>query len=219
MSNDRQDQANEPVDALRAHEFDGIQEYDNKLPNWWLWILYGSIVFALAYWIVFHTLHVRDLPRERFQKEMVAAAQAQLERMAAGGVTNESLTLMSTIPATVAEGRQIFVQYCVVCHGDKGQGMVGPNLTDNFWLHGSQPMDNYKVVTEGVPAKGMAAWGNQLGPKRVQTVVAYVLTLRNTDVPGKAPQGEPASVTAASPAASDSTATATGDSASSTTGS
>jgi cytochrome c oxidase cbb3-type subunit III len=177
-------------DTLRAHEFDGIQEYDNKLPNWWLWILYGSIVFALAYWVVFHTLHVGKLPRESFQKEMVAAAEAQLARMSAGGLTDESLRLMSTIPAKVAEGRKIFEQYCVVCHGDQGQGLVGPNLTDNYWIHGSKPLDHYRVVTSGVPAKGMAAWGNQLGPSRVETVVAYVLSIEGKNVPGKAPEGQ-----------------------------
>ncbi len=162
-------------DSLRAHEFDGIQEYDNKLPNWWLWTLYGSIAFALAYWVVFHTLGVGKLPRESFQQEMVAAAEAQLARMSAGGLTDESLTLMSTIPAKVAEGRKLFETYCVVCHGDQGQGLVGPNLTDDYWIHGPKPLDLHKVVTSGVPAKGMAAWGNQLGPARVESAVAYVL--------------------------------------------
>jgi cytochrome c oxidase cbb3-type subunit III len=177
-------------DSLRAHEFDGIQEFDNKLPNWWLWILYGTIVFALAYWVFFHTLHVGKLPRESFRLEMVEAAEAQLARMSAGGLTDESLTLMATIPTKVAEGRKIFETYCIVCHGPQGQGLVGPNLTDNYWLHGAKPMDHYKVVTEGVPGKGMAAWGNQLGPTRVEAAVAYVLSIGGTNVPGKAPEGQ-----------------------------
>jgi cytochrome c oxidase cbb3-type subunit III len=182
--------SNEKPDTVRAHEFDGIQEYDNKLPNWWLWTLYGTIVFALAYWVVFHTLGVGDLPRESFTKQMVAASEAQLARMAKSGISDESLTLASTIPAQVAAGRKIFEQYCVVCHGNDGQGLVGPNLTDDYWIHGPRPLDNLKVVTEGVPAKGMAAWGNQLGPSRVQTVVTYVVSLRGKNVPGKAPEGQ-----------------------------
>jgi cytochrome c oxidase cbb3-type subunit 3 len=178
------------LDQLRDHVFDGIQEFDNKLPNWWLWTLYGSIVFALAYWVVFHTLEVRDLPRAAFEREMVTAAEAQLARAAEGGLSDESLELMATIPARLEEGEALFAQYCVVCHAERGQGLVGPNLTDAYWIHGNRPLDIHRVVTEGVTAKGMAAWGNQLGPRRVESVTAYVLTLRGTNVPGKAPEGE-----------------------------
>jgi cytochrome c oxidase cbb3-type subunit 3 len=178
------------ADQLRAHTFDGIQEFDNKLPNWWLWILYGSIIFSFAYWIVFHTLAARDLPYAAFEKEMIAAAEAQVARAAAEGLSDESLQLMATIPARTDEGRALFAQYCVVCHLDQGQGLVGPNLTDAYWLHGGRPLDIHKVITEGVPAKGMAAWGNQLGPRRVESVTAFVLTLLDTNVPGKAPEGE-----------------------------
>lgn len=177
-------------DQVRAHTFDGIEEFDNKLPNWWLWTLYGSIIFAFAYWIVFHTLAARDLPRAAFEKEMVAAAEAQLARAAASGLSDESLELMATIPARLEEGRAIYAQYCVVCHADQGQGLVGPNLTDAYWIHGNRPLDIHKVVTDGVPAKGMAAWGNQLGPRRVEAVTAFVLTLRGQNVPGKAPEGD-----------------------------
>ena len=148
------------VDRLLDHEYDGIQEYDNRLPNWWLFILYASIVFAFGYWLVFHTLKIADLPVARYNKEMVAAAEAQLAKMSEGGVTDESLRLMSTIPEKTAQGQEIFQTFCVVCHNQNG------------------------------PSKGMAAWGRQLGPKRVQLVVSYVLTLRNKEVPGKAPQGE-----------------------------
>ena len=178
-------------DTVKKHVFDGIEEYDNRLPNWWMWIMYGSIVFSLLYWIVFHTLEIRDLPRQDFAAEMQAAQEAQLARMAASGLSDEMLVLMSETPAKVAEGREIFVKHCVTCHLDQGQGSVGPNLTDNVWIHGCRPMDLHTTVSNGVPAKGMPAWLNQLGPTRVETVVAYVLTLRNTNVAGKAPEGEP----------------------------
>lgn len=178
-------------DQVREHAHDGIEEYDNRLPNWWLWILYGTIVFAAGYWLVFHTLGIADQPRQKYEKEMVAAAEAQLERMSEGGPTNESLRLMAGIPEKVAEGRKIFETYCVVCHADRGQGNIGPNLTDKYWIHGPEPMDHYRVVTTGVLDKGMAAWGRQLGPRRVELVVAYVVSLENTNVPGKEPQGEP----------------------------
>jgi cytochrome c oxidase cbb3-type subunit 3 len=178
-------------DVLRGHDYDGIEEYDNRLPNWWLFILYGTIVFAVGYWLVFHTFQAADLPLARYDKEMVAAAEAQLARMAEGGINDESLALMATIPETVARGRELFATYCVVCHLDRGQGLVGPNLTDGHWLHGGKPTDILRIVTDGVPAKGMAAWGGQLGPSRVQDLVAFVLSIKNTNVPGKAPEGEP----------------------------
>lgn len=177
-------------DQVREHIYDGIQEYDNRLPNWWLFILYATIVFSVGYWLVFHTFKVADLPIARYEKEMVAAKEAQIARMAEMELTDEALNLMATVPSRVEDGRQIFQTYCVVCHLEQGQGLVGPNLTDRYWVHGGKPMDLYNVVTNGVLEKGMAAWGNQLGPTRVQSVVAYVLTLRNTEIPGKAPEGE-----------------------------
>ncbi len=177
-------------DQVREHSFDGIQEFDNRLPNWWLWILYGSIVFAVGYWVVFETLGAVPGPNGRYALEMEAAMEAQLARMAGGGPRNESLNLMASMPEKVAEGRALFETYCVVCHADQAQGNVGPNLTDSYWIHGGQPIEIYHTVTEGVPEKGMAAWGRQLGPTRVQKVVSYVISLRNTNVAGKDPQGE-----------------------------
>jgi len=179
-------------DTVTGHEYDGIREFDNRLPNWWLMIMYGSMVFALLYWIVFHTLEIKPLPREKFAQEMLKAQEAELERMAKAGVSNESLLLMVEIPAKMEEGRELFVKHCVACHLDDGRGLVGPNLTDDAWVYGCEPMDQLKIVNEGVAAKGMPAWLNQLGPSRVQTVVAYLQTLKNTNAPnGKAPEGEP----------------------------
>jgi cytochrome c oxidase cbb3-type subunit 3 len=178
------------ADQLIDHDYDGIQEYDNRLPNWWLWILYGSIIFALAYWLFFHTIGAGKLPRERYAAEMQKAAETQLARASKGGLSDQSLELMAAMPDRVSEGKAIFTQYCVVCHRDQGQGLVGPNLTDAYWIHGGRPMDIHKTITDGVLAKGMAAWGRQLGPNRVEAVTAYVLTLRNTNVPGKAHEGE-----------------------------
>jgi len=177
------------VDQEREHAYDGITEYDNKLPNWWLLTLYGAIVFSVIYWLVFHTLEIRQLPIDDYHAEMQAAAEAQLARMAEGGLTNESLELMATITERVQAGDAMFQKYCVACHLERGQGSVGPNLTDPYWIHGGEPLAIHKIVMEGVPSKGMAAWGRQLGPRRVDEVVAYVLTLRNTNVPGKAQEG------------------------------
>jgi cytochrome c oxidase cbb3-type subunit III len=181
-------------DELRGHAYDGIEEYDNRLPNWWLFILYGTCIFAIGYWLVFHTFQLVDLPLARYDKEMVAATEAQLARMAEAGLSDESLALMATVPETVDRGRELFVTYCVVCHLDQGQGLVGPNLTDPNWIHGGTPMDIMGTITNGVTEKGMAAWGSQLGPKRVMDLTAFVLSIKNTNVPGKAPEGEPETI-------------------------
>lgn len=178
-------------DRVLDHEYDGIQEYDNRLPNWWLFTLYGAIVFAVLYWFVLHTWRWSPLSHEKYTIEMGKAAEAQLARMAGQETTDESLLLMAQVPANVERGRAVFEQFCVTCHLADASGQVGPNLTDAYWLHGSRPLQILHTVTNGVPDKGMAAWGNQLGPVRVQDVVAYVLTVKNTNRPGKAPQGEP----------------------------
>jgi cytochrome c oxidase cbb3-type subunit 3 len=178
-------------DTVMEHEYDGIQEFDNRLPNWWLWIMYSSMVFALLYWIVFHTLEIRDLPREDFAAVMAEAQALQLARAEAAGIDNAFFVMMAETPDKVAQGREIFVKHCVACHLDQGQGSVGPNLTDGVWVHGCEPMAMYKTLNEGVAAKGMPAWQNQLGPTRVMATVAYLLTIQNTNVAGKAPEGEP----------------------------
>ena len=177
------------ADQVLDHDYDGIQEFDNRLPNWWLWTLWGTIVFAVGYWFVFHTYGLRDLPIAKYDKTM-ADANALLADSSARGLTAEDLVAMSQDPAKTAEGKAIWAQYCVVCHKASGEGLVGPNLTDAYWIHGGGPLEIHNTVVQGVTAKGMAAWGRQLGPDRVDAVVAWVLTLRDTNVPGKGPEGE-----------------------------
>jgi cytochrome c oxidase cbb3-type subunit 3 len=178
-------------DTVMEHEYDGIQEFDNRLPNWWMWIMWGSMIFALCYWIFFHTLGVGTLPRERFAMEMQVAQEAQMARALAAGIDNEFFVMMTEAEDKVAEGREIFVKHCVQCHLDDGRGSVGPNLTDSFWVHGCEPMQMLKTINDGVAAKGMPAWQNQLGPTRVHAVLSYILTIKDNNVAGKAPEGEP----------------------------
>lgn len=189
-------------DEMLDHEFDGIREYDNPPPNWIMWILYGSIVFGVGYWLFFHTFGVGRLPAARLADENAVAAEAQLAKMTKQDLSDESLRLMAAVPARVDEGRQIFQQFCVACHGPGGEGSVGPNLTDAYWIHGGRPLQILKTVTNGIPEKGMVPWAGQLGPPRVQKVVAYVLTLKGLNRPGKAPQGEPEGAEPPPPAAS-----------------
>lgn len=172
-----------------VHEVDGIQEYDNRLPRWWVWILFGTVAFAVVYWFHYHVFESGTSVKATFEQEMGEFKKAQAEKAAA--VTPEALTALSKDTAKVAEGKEIFTANCVACHGQSGGGTVGPNLTDEYWLHGGQPDKIFKTISNGVPNTAMLAWGSQLGAQKVQSVTAYVLTLRNTNVPGgKAPQGE-----------------------------
>lgn len=171
-----------------VHEVDGIQEYDNHLPRWWLLTLFGSIAFAAVYWFAYHGAGFAELPLARYEREAAARAKAAA---AAGVVTAAGLEAMARDPATVEQGKAVFAQNCVACHRADGGGSVGPNLTDAYWLHGSAPEAVYATIAKGITDKGMPTWLPQLGPERVQAATAYVLTLRGTDVAGgKAPQGE-----------------------------
>lgn len=174
------------------HEVDGIQEYDNKLPNWWLFTLYGAIVFSVAYWFHYHQAKFGEGPVALYNAEMEKVAAEQAAKLkAAGAMTPEALAALAKDKGTVETGKQVFVTNCAACHRQDGGGLVGPNLTDEFWLHGAAPEKVYKTIVSGIPDKGMPGWGAPLGPDRVAAVTAYVLTLRGTNVPGgKAPQGE-----------------------------
>jgi len=177
-------------DVVFDHDYDGIQEFDNRLPNWWLFILYATIIFSLGYWLFLHTYGVGDTIVEQWEDDMEVASERMLANASAGGITDESLRLAAGMPDKVAEGKALFSTYCVVCHGAGGEGLVGPNLTDPYWIHGGRPTDIHRIIADGVPAKGMAAWGSQLGPTRVEKLSIYVVSIMNTNVSGKAPEGE-----------------------------
>ncbi|MEQ1632918.1 MAG: cbb3-type cytochrome c oxidase N-terminal domain-containing protein [Planctomycetota bacterium] len=180
---------------LREHAFDGIQEFDNRLPNWWLWTFYSACLFSVGYWIWFHTLGIGELPPEAYMSEQRAAALRIEEDAAKNPVTEESLMKLASEPAVVAAGEAIFKtpSLCAQCHGPDANGMVaglagvGPNLTDNRWIHGGSAMEIYRTIQDGWPEKGMAAWKG-FGPTFVQRSTAYVLSLRGKNLAGKPPE-------------------------------
>jgi len=181
------DDVREPESKV-VHVYDDIEEEDNHLPNWWLFILYATIVFAFVYWFVFHTAKLRPTPNEAYKSEVAALVAA---RIAANPESPEAIVALSKDPKAVAEGAEVFRTTCAACHGQQGEGVIGPNLTDRYWIHGAGPADILKTVREGVAAKGMPAWGPILGPERTLRAAAFVLTLKGKNVPGKAPQGDP----------------------------
>jgi len=168
------------------HVYDGIEEADNNLPTWWLFTFYGAVVFGLIYWFYYHEYAIGQLQPQKYA-EAVAAAEAERSI-----VTDESLDALALDESAVAAGSQIFGTQCMACHDTKAQGRVGlgPNLTDKYWIHGGAPTSIHATITNGIAAKGMPAWAPILGEEGVRQVVAYVLTLRNTEVPGVEPQGE-----------------------------
>lgn len=179
-------QRTDEIQGEILHVYDDIEEADNNLPVWWLLTFYGAIAFGLVYWFYYHEYGIGKLQSEKYA-DAVAAAEA--ERSV---VTDESLRALVDDASAVASGQEIFTAQCVACHDTKGQGRegLGPNLTDKYWIHGGAPTDIHEIVTNGVTAKGMPPWAPILGEQGVREVVAYVLTLLNTQVPGKAPEGE-----------------------------
>ncbi|MCB9883852.1 MAG: c-type cytochrome [Planctomycetes bacterium] len=173
---------------LREHTFDGIQEFDNRLPNWWLWTFYLACIFSIAYWVHYHTLGTGELPIEAYTiEQQVAAARLEAE-LAKNPVTDELLLKLAKEPAVVAEGAKIFKDpgKCALCHKPDASGLVGPNLTDAYWIYGNKPMDIYTTIRDGRPG-GMLAHKDQ-GPLFIQRATAYVLSIMNTNVPGKPPE-------------------------------
>ena len=178
----------------REHTFDGIQEFDNRLPDWWLWTFYLACIFSLLYWMHFHVLGTGDLPQVQFRDQIRAFTAAQL----AVTITDEELVAMSGDAEAVGRGQALFVQNCSACHGPDGGArsgstdLQGPNLTDGTWLHGGSPNNIRHTITHGVAGKQMQAWGLTLGVSKVNDLTAFVLSLRNSNVAnGKAPEGEP----------------------------
>jgi cytochrome c oxidase cbb3-type subunit 3 len=174
-----------------SHVYDGIVEHDNKLPLWWQLTLYGAIVFALVYWFG-RRFDAIPSAEQAYTRALSAQRAADAERARARGTVDDSmLSTLAKDTATLARGRETFTTTCAPCHRADGGGNIGPNLTDRYWLHGGAPTDVYRTVSEGVPAKGMPTWGPQLGDDRVLAVVAYVVSIKDTNVTGgKAPQGE-----------------------------
>jgi cytochrome c oxidase cbb3-type subunit 3 len=182
-----------PDGPLLQHAYDGIQEYDNPLPGWWRAVFWATIVFAAGYWVWFHVAGVGTSDDAGYRKELASYNSKKELREAADArdVSEEMLARNAADPATLARGKGIFAQRCASCHNDDGRGLIGPNLTDSFQLHGTTRMDILKTVRGGVPGTAMLSWGEQLPAADVVTVASFVISLRNTNVKGKEAQGAP----------------------------
>lgn len=188
---------NSPLDDnLRPHSFDGIQEYDKRLPNWWLMTFYGAIAFAVGYWFYYAHSGVASTDTARIDAEM-SAIQASKLAATSGSLDDEGLWAMSHNDVLVSSGAKTFATTCASCHNEKLTGGIGPNLVDRIWIHGGRPTDIYATVSNGVPAKGMPTWAPVLGAKKVSEVVAFVLSKHDRTEPEML--GGPAATHAGSP--------------------
>lgn len=179
-------------EIMMDHAYDGITELDNHMPPWIKYTFYATIIFAVVYVLNYLVVGTGTLQIEEYNQELAEAeASAQSRQDLAANDLNESnVTLISD--ATALEGaKAIFIQNCAACHGKDGGGTVGPNLTDEYWLHGGDVKDVFKIIKYGVQEKGMIPWDGKLKPEEIQGVASYILSLQGT-VPEnpKEPQGE-----------------------------
>jgi cytochrome c oxidase cbb3-type subunit 3 len=185
---------------LMGHDYDGIQEYDNPLPGWWTAVFALTAVFAAGYWVYYDVLEM-GAGRESDYAAEVKEADTLYAQFKVPDLKDEEVLVLASDPKRVERGRAVFTERCAVCHGDKAEGKVGPNLTDSAWLHGGKPGQVYHTITHGVVAKGMPAWRSTLVADDLKAVTAFVWSVHDTQVTGKAPQGTVEGPDAVAPAA------------------
>lgn len=167
-------------DPVRPHVYDGIQEYDKRLPNWWLYTLYIMIAFWVGYWAYYEWFRSGPSSTERIEQELAAIETRKLATNTK--LDDATLWQMSRNPTFVAAGRATFNANCAACHLQSLRGKsespaaIGPDLTDQVWIHGGNPTQVFATVTNGVATKGMPTWGPTLGSRKIGEVVAYVLS-------------------------------------------
>jgi cytochrome c oxidase cbb3-type subunit 3 len=173
----RDELLNEP---LREHSFDGIHEFDNRLPNWWLGTLYIMILISIIYWFSWFSTHIAKSDAARLEENM---AELEAKRLAAAGdISEETLWKMSQNVNFVNQGKVVFEANCAQCHlsnlRGKEEGGIGESLADSAWLYGNTAMYVYHIAQKGSPniQSGMVSWESQLGPQRISEVVAYILS-------------------------------------------
>ena len=176
-------------DKLFDHEYDGIQEYDNPMPGWWVWLWIGTILFCLPYVMWFH-LGKGPSIHDRLDAEIAAFGQQLIETFGELEPTADNLTAMMEQEAAMAAMDSLFKGRCAACHQANGSGSTGPNLTDDSYINVNEITDIPDIITNGVIERGMPAWGEQLTQTQIVLISAYVANLRGRNLEGKAPEGD-----------------------------
>ncbi|MCH8568029.1 MAG: c-type cytochrome [Balneolales bacterium] len=200
--NKKQDENNQPNeenlvfdderDLLMDHEYDGIQELDNNMPPWWLYGFYFTIVLSVGYLLYYEVLGWGPSQEEEYEIEMALAAE-RYGNLAEDAIFDFSLTQILTDAESIERGREVFnasTNLCATCHGAQGQGLVGPNLTDNYWKHGCDLESLIISIKDGFPNRGMPAYGStvRIGNEDLVKLASYIISIRGSDPPNpKAP--------------------------------
>lgn len=172
------------------HNYDGIRELDNQLPPWWVNMFILTILYAVVYMFYYHWGGNGPSQKDEYDTEMAAAKKQMAAALAGKANSVDESTVTALTGDAVNEGELIFKSNCAACHGQKGEGGVGPNFADEYWIHGGGIKNVFKTIKYGVPEKGMISWQAQLKPADMQKVASYILTLKGTNPPNaKAPQG------------------------------
>lgn len=180
-------------DVQLDHEHDGIKELDNALPPWWIYGFYFTILFAGVYMYRYHISKSAPLQVEELAAEKIQAEREKVAYMAtlANNVDETSIAYNPTVEL-LTEGKAIFVKNCVSCHGPEAQGAsIGPNLTDEYWIHKGGIKDIFKTIKNGVQEKGMIPWGQQLSNAQIAAAATFIKSLQESHPANpKAPQGD-----------------------------
>jgi cytochrome c oxidase cbb3-type subunit III len=179
-------------DILLDHNYDGIRELDNSLPPWWIYGFYVTIIVGVIYIYRYHVSHDGMSQTDEYFAEMQQGEEDKAAYLAnsANNVDESTVTLLTT-PADIASGKEVYTKNCVACHLADGGGSVGPNLTDDYWLHGGSLKDVFKSIKYGWQDKGMKSWKDDLSPKQIQELTSFIRTLKGTKPAApKEPQGE-----------------------------
>ncbi|MDI1355828.1 MAG: cbb3-type cytochrome c oxidase N-terminal domain-containing protein [bacterium] len=192
---------------LLDHDYDGIKELDNNLPPWWKYGFYLTIIVAFIYLVNFHITKTSPLQGEEYKLSMKKAEAdiAEYMKTSANNVDETSVKVL-TDATEVGKGKEIFLTTCSPCHGKFGEGTVGPNLTDDYWIHGGGIVDIFKTIKYGWPEKGMKSWKEDFSPIQIQQVASFIRTLKGTNPPKPKDKQGDLYVEGPAPAPSDSTA-------------
>lgn len=176
---------------LLDHEADGIRELDNNLPRWWVWLFYLTIIFSAAYLAIYHVFNAAPLQAEEYRREQEAGdkIKAQAIERFERDITN---LRPSSDVSVLSQGQIQYATLCAPCHRADGGGLVGPNLCDDYWVHGSNYVDTVRIIMNGVPEKGMLTWRGILKPAEIQAVASFIHTLRGSNPPNPKPREDQA---------------------------
>jgi cytochrome c oxidase cbb3-type subunit III len=191
-SNPKTSVSDEPL--ISGHNYDGIEEFDNPMPGWWVWMFVACILWTPVYILGVHQFGFINSYEDDLSSSQMELAQWRADYEAANPTavaTEESIAPFVNVPQNIEAGATLFSTYCAMCHGAAAEGLIGPNLTDDYWIHGNTNSNLFDVITNGVLEKGMTPWGAVLDVDQRSQVIAFIRSIHGSNPPGaKAPDGE-----------------------------